>query len=213
MMNIPIDCRLICLAFAVLAVSCGKSTSKEASGTGESYIKYSINGSLINGAYTISVGDNGHAMVIVHDRNSEEGMLKVAALNFLRDDQASEAHISMPARTGEFVLDEDYDIEADGEVTDKGDTGARFVFPPADVFYDIDGDGESDIKSALYSGPMSVTITAYEESRTNFGMRTAGHIKGSFEGTAFFTAFSYSTSEPVQQVLHTVTGEFEYNLP
>ena len=172
---------------------------------GENYIKYSVIGSAVSGDFYISSFKEPEASTIVGYLNTEEtdlGTVEVATLIFSRSDMGAnyrDVTMSFTPAVGAYVFEEVI-TNSTGMITNEP------------ISYDSDNDMDNDIITHLLSKNMTITILEYEEVTNSFGLLTIGHVKGSFEGTGYYKAYTGPTSEP-ELLLHTFSGEFEYNLP
>lgn len=203
---------------SVLLFSCSDdSPTDPTDSTGESYIKFSVSGSAVNGAYNIQVSEENDKTIgigTVINIETDEGTKKVVSLVYTdweTADEYTEVHLVLPAHTGALALGE-IKTGTTGIINEYPTFYMTLRFKSQDAFYDRDGDGDNDLLTNLLSKTVSATITDIEESQNNFGILTLIHIKGSFEGTAEFKAYTGPASDP-EELLHTVSGEFEYNIP
>jgi len=179
------------------------------------YMYYSITGSAVNHSFTISESqeiENDNITILGHVYN--EGTTQVASLVFARSlpgDDFKEIYMTLPTNIGEFALGE-IETGSTGNITEEPIFNMKFLFGELYAFYDGDNDGDNDLLTHLLSKNISLTITEYEETYNDFGILTLGHIKGSFEGQAYYKAYTGPTSEP-EELLHSVTGSFEYTIP
>jgi hypothetical protein len=198
----------------------GDDDPDEINSSGESYINYSVTGSAVNGNFSISTSldsDQTHIAIVgvIDNEDTSEGVVEVARLTFSSwtgqfGDNYLEVFMALPTHTGPLAL---------GEI-ETGSTGVTTYSPTFNMslrfdevaFYDSDDDGDNDLLTHLLSKNVSATITEIEKTTNSFGILTVAHVKGSFEGQAYFKAYAGPSSDP-QVLLHTVSGEFEYNIP
>ncbi|WP_178989895.1 hypothetical protein [Winogradskyella schleiferi] len=182
------------------------------------YITYSVTGSAVNDTFIIADSERtstNNIIVLghVYDQDTPEGTMQVASLGFSRhetEDNYFEVYITAPNSTGEFALGE-IETGTTGIITDEPIFNMKLLFGNDFAFYDSDGDSDNDLITSLYSKAIGVTITEYEETLNSLGIVTIANIKGSFEGQAYFKAFTDGILTP-EVLLHNVTGEFEYNV-
>lgn len=226
------------LVFCTLTLSLLLSCSKDDGGpnhinippnntSADSYVKFSINGSAVNGLFEIvlededynteNIGEEGFsgAVGIAYDQDTNEGTVRTTSLTYVTWGAAPndyfEVKMALPAHTGPLEVGEI--LTPEGWVDAYPTFYMTLRFLSEDAFYDSNNDGFNDLTTSLLSKTLSVTITAVEEAPDSYGMLALTHIKGSFEGTAYFNAYADAPPSFTQQLLHTITGEFEYNLP
>lgn len=214
---------LACITIIIFTISCSKDDDANApSTTGTTYLKLAVSGPVVNmnmDEFKIIVEEleeddhfiGGH----IYDEETNEGNQKVASLFFTRlfgADQDWNFEMVVPAATGEKEIGTEFPNPA----ASNGDPVfyMEIDFKDSDyALYDNDNDGDDDrLQDYLRAKTVGVTITEIEEAHNSLGILTLARIKGSFQGTAYFTAYTGPTSEP-EELVHTITGEFEYNLP
>lgn len=227
--TIPI---LLCTIILIVFQSCSNNEDSSdnndnniPSESGSSYVKFSVNGSVVNGLYeiyiededynTANIGEEGYSGI--YGNVYDEGDIKKTSLVYTTwgatADNYFEVKFETPAHTGPLELGEI--MTPQGWIEDYPTFYMTFRFLNEDVFYDSNNDGNNDITTAMLSKTLSLTITGFEETILNNtnGVQVLAHVKGSFEGTAYFNAYSEGAPSNTQQLLHTVTGTFEYNIP
>lgn len=151
----------------------------------------------------------------VYDKETIQGKIGSTDLVFTTRgataDEYSEVKLIVPASTGAFVLEEI--LTPEGWIDDYPNFYMTFRFQTQDAFFDSNNDGYNELTTNLLSINLTATITEVEATSGPIETMELNHIKGSFEGTAYFNAFLDEPPLYNQKLIHTVTGEFEYYFP
>ncbi|UBM59963.1 hypothetical protein LAG90_04780 [Marinilongibacter aquaticus] len=203
---------------AIFSNSCTKTEDGENNPDpmgNESFVEFSVMGNVVNGTYKIPlVEKEGSTTILGHmyKEDSNEGVLDVASVYFTQfgdNYQYREVKMVLPAHTGSFEVGES--VAGPSGTYGNPIFDAGFLFEDDDyILYDSDNDGDDDrLQDLLQAKTLSVTVTNIEETTNSLGIKTLASIKGTFEGVAYFEAFTGPYTAP-QILTHTVSGKFQY---
>ncbi|ASV29746.1 hypothetical protein [Maribacter cobaltidurans] len=212
---------ILCISTVFFYISCSKDGDENnttESNSGKTFLKLKISGTVINGDFDIIEEEipEDESIIIGHIyyEESTEGTQKVASLFFTQlFGMEGERNFEMviPAEKGAKEIGTQFPNPAPAN-------GEPIYYMEIDLketdyaLYDSDNDGDNDANNLLRAKTMGVTITEIGETYNALGILTLSHIKGSFQGTGFLTAYTGPTTAP-QELEHTITGSFEYYIP
>ena len=218
---------IIVCSIILTFISCSSSDDSNDDGDGPSggtsYIYYDVSGNAVNGnpnntnpdepAFKIppdNLDDPSNVMILgAINPGGLDGILSLTfATGFGINDTYMDFTIKAPAAVGSHPVGEILTTNT-GVISDLPQYHTIVSF--SDAFYDSDNDNDNDLLTDLLSKTISVQIIELETTQVD-GVTVLKYVKGSVVGGAIYKAFTSPTTDP-QELLHTVTADFEYHLP